>query len=198
MSGFGRTGAWFGVNNHGVIPDMMAMAKGITSGYLPFGAVTVSDRIASRFNEEPLMLGLTYSAHATYCAAALEVISIYEKDDLLHNAKAMGRYMEDGIAKLKSKHPSIGDFRNTGLLGCLELVKNRKTREPMVPFNAKAVDMGVMNKVKDKITALGMFTFSKWSYIFIAPPLYITKAEIDEGLSIISEALAIADEECTL
>jgi taurine--2-oxoglutarate transaminase len=94
---------------------------------------------------------------------------------------------------MKEKHPSIGDFRNTGLLGCIELVKNRQTREPMAPFNASASEMTVMNQVAAKIRELGMYTFVRWNYIFIAPPLCITKAQIDEGLAIISEAIAIAD-----
>jgi taurine--2-oxoglutarate transaminase len=194
MSGFGRTGQWFGINNHNVIPDMMVLAKGITAGYLPFGALQVTDTIASHFDNNPMMLGLTYSAHPTACAAALEVISIYEKDDLFNNAKKMGAYMEEQVELLKSKHPSIGDFRNTGLLGCIELVKNRKNKEPMAHFNAKPEDLKVMDKVKAKIAELGMYTFSKWSYIFIAPPLCINKNEIDEGLKIISEALKIADQ----
>lgn len=196
MSGFGRTGKWFGVENHGVVPDMMALAKGITAGYLPFGALMVSDKIAAKFDDEPLMLGLTYSAHPVSCAAALEVIDIYEKDKLINNTVEMGNYMEKRIEELKSKHPSIGDFRNTGLLGCLELVKNRTTKEPMAPFNAKPSELTVMNKVKEKIAELGMFTFSKWSYIFIAPPLCVTKEQIDEGLDILSEALKIADAVC--
>ncbi|MEP7168583.1 MAG: aminotransferase class III-fold pyridoxal phosphate-dependent enzyme, partial [Bacteroidota bacterium] len=98
--------------------------------------------------------------------------------------------------KLKQKHPSIGDFRNTGLLGCIELVKNRKTKEPMAPFNASPTEMEIMNKVAAKISELGMFTFVRWNYIFTAPPLCITKDEMDEGLEIISKAIAVADEYC--
>ena len=106
----------------------------------------------------------------------------------------MGRYLDEQMEKLKLKHPSIGDFRNTGLLGCIELVKNRKTKEPMAPFNAKPDEMILMNKVAARIRELGMYTFVRWSYIFIAPPLMITKQQIDEGLEIISDALSIADE----
>ena len=196
MSGFGRTGSWFGVENHGVVPDMIAMAKGITSGYIPFGALMVSDDIASRFDEEPMMLGLTYSAHPVACAAALEVINIYESDHLTENARAMGTYMEARMEELKAIHPSIGDFRNTGLLGCLELVKNRDTKQAMAPFNASPSESEVMNQVRARIAELGMYTFSKWSYIFIAPPLCITKSQIDEGLDHLSEALKIADAAC--
>ncbi|MBC7888735.1 MAG: aminotransferase class III-fold pyridoxal phosphate-dependent enzyme [Ferruginibacter sp.] len=194
MSGFGRTGQWFGFQNHGIIPDMIAMAKGLTCGYLPFGCLMVSDKISSRYDDTMLALGLTYSAHPVACAAALETIKIYEDDNLFENARSMGEYVNEQVELLKQKHPSIGDCRNTGLLGCIELVKNRATKEPMAPFNAKPDEMVIMNKVAAKIRELGMYTFVRWSYIFIAPPLCVTKEQIDEGLSIISEAIAIADE----
>ena len=197
MSGFGRTGKWFGVDHAEVIPDMIATAKGITSGYIPFGALIVNDKIAARYNDKPLMLGLTYSAHPVGCAAALEVLKIYEDDNLIENAAEMGRYIDQRVEEMKKVHPSIGDFRNTGLLGCIELVKNRVSKEPMAPFNAKPDEMVVMNKVAAKIKQLGMYTFVRWNYIFIAPPLCITKEQVDEGLAIISEAIKIADEHVT-
>ena len=197
MSGFGRTGKWFGFENHGIVPDMICMAKGLTCGYLPFGCLMVSEKIASKFDDTVLALGLTYSAHPVSCAAALETLKIYEDDNLIANAVAMGKYMEQQVELLKQKHPSIGDFRNTGLLGCIELVKNRKTKEPMAPFNAKPDEMAVMNKVAAKIKDLGMYTFVRWSYIFVAPPLVVTKEQVNEGLAIISEAIKIADEACT-
>jgi taurine--2-oxoglutarate transaminase len=196
MSGFGRTGRWFGVDVHGVVPDMIATAKGITAGYLPLGALIVSDKIADHFNDKPLMIGLTYSAHPVSCAAGLEVLKIYEGENMIENAAAMGRYMEQRMEALKQKHWSIGDFRNTGLLGCIELVKNRETKEPMAPFNAKPAEMEVMNKVAAKIKELGMYTFVRWNYIFTCPPLCISEEQIDEGLEIISQAIAIADEHC--
>lgn len=195
MSGFGRTGKWFGFQNHDIIPDMIAMAKGLTCGYLPFGCLMVSDKIAAKFDDTVLSLGLTYSAHPVSCAAALETLKIYEDDHLIENCVAMSQYLDQQVEKLKAKHPSIGDFRNSGLLGCIELVKNKKTKEPMAPFNAKPDEMTVMNKVAAKIKELGMYTFVRWGFIFIAPPLCITKEQIDEGLAIISEAIAIADKE---
>lgn len=194
MSGFGRTGKWFGFENHGIVPDMICMAKGLTCGYLPFGCLMVSDKIAAKYDDNMLALGLTYSAHPVSCAAALETLKIYEDDGLIENAAAMGKYVEEKVELLKQKHPSIGNFRTTGLLGCIELVKNRNTKEPMAPFNAKPDEMTVMNKVAAKIKDLGMYTFVRWSYIFIAPPLCITREQIDEGLAIISEAIKIADE----
>ena len=195
MSGFGRTGKWFAVENHDIIPDMIATAKGITSGYLPLGALIVSDKIAAQYDDKVLFLGLTYSAHPVCCAAGLEVLKIYEDEGLIENTVAMGKYIDSEIERMKQKHPSIGDWRNTGLLGCLELVKDRKTKEPMAPFNAKPDEMAVMNKVAARIKDLGMYTFVRWNYIFIAPPLCINKEQVDEGLSIISEAISIADKE---
>jgi taurine--2-oxoglutarate transaminase len=194
MSGFGRTGRWFGVDYHGVVPDIIATAKGITSGYIPFGAVIVSDAIAAHYNDRPLMLGLTYSAHPVGCAAALETLKVYEEEGLIDNAAALGKYVDQKVAELTAMHPCIGDWRNTGLLGCMELVKNRKTKEPMAPFNAKPDQMAVMNQVAGKLRELGMYTFVRWNYVFIAPLLCITKSEIDEGIAIISEALKIADQ----
>lgn len=195
MSGFGRTGKWFGFENHGITPDMICMAKGLTCGYLPFGCLMVSDKIASKYDDAVMALGLTYSAHPVSCAAALATIKIYEDDGLIENAVAMGKYMDEQLELLKQKHPSIGDCRNTGLLGCIELVKNRITKEPMAPFNAKPDEMGVMNKVAAKLKELGLYTFVRWGYIFVAPPLCVTKEQIDEGLAIISEAITIADKE---
>jgi len=193
MSGFGRTGKWFGFQNHDIVPDMICMAKGLTCGYLPFGCLMVSDKIASKYDDNVMALGLTYSAHPVSCAAALATIRIYEDDGLIENTVAMGKYMEEQVELLKQKHPSIGDFRNTGLLGCIELVKNRTTKEPIAPFNAKPDEMTVMNKVAAKLKELGLYTFVRWSYIFVAPPLCVTKEQIDEGLAIISEAIKIAD-----
>jgi taurine---2-oxoglutarate transaminase len=193
MSGFGRTGKWFGVDVHNVVPDMIATAKGITAGYLPLGALIVSDKIAAHFDDNVLWLGLTYSAHPVSCAAGLEVLKIYEDEKLIENAAEMGRYIEERVEYLKRRHPSIGDFRNTGLLGCLELVKDRITKEPLAPYNAKPEEMGIMNKVAARIRELGMYTFVRWNYIFIAPPLCITREQIDKGLEIISDAISIAD-----
>jgi len=196
MSGFGRTGKMFGVDHHGVTPDIMCMAKGLTSGYLPLGAMVVTDTIAHYFDDKAMQLGLTYSAHAVSCAAALENLKIIEEEDLVNKAAQMGSYIEAEVEKLKEKHPSIGDFRNTGLLGCIELVKNRKTKEPTTPWNAKPQDMEATNRMAAKVRELGMFTFVRWNWIFIAPPLNVSKEEVDEGLKIISQVIAIADEYC--
>ncbi len=197
MSGFGRTGKWFGIDHHGVTPDIMAMAKGLTSGYLPLGGTIVTDEIAKHFNENNLAIGLTYSAHAVSCAAAVENLRIMEEENLVERAAEMGKYVESEVEKLKAKHPSIGDFRNTGLLGAIEVVKDRATKEPITHWNAPAAESQATYQIAGKIRELGMFTFVKWNFIFIAPPLNVSKAEIDEGLHIISQALTLADEHYT-
>lgn len=193
MSGFGRTGKWFGIEHFDVEPDIMCMAKGITSAYVPLGGIIVKEEIAKAFDDKPLMLGLTYSAHPVSLAAANAVIDIYTEENLIQNAEQMGKYLDERMEDMKSRHPSIGDWRNTGLLGVIEVVKNRRTKEPLARWNAPADEMEIMNKVMAKIAELGMFTFGRWNLIFVAPPLCITKEQIDEGLEIISEALKIAD-----
>ena len=194
MSGFGRTGKMFGIDHHNTTPDIMVLAKGITSAYIPLGAMMVSDKIASHFDDIPLLLGLTCAGHAVACAAALENIKVIEEGNLVENAEKMGAYLEQEVAKLMEKHPSIGDFRNTGLLGCIELVKDRKTKEPLTPWNATADKMEPTLRMAAKMKELGMFTFVRWNWIFIAPPLIITTEQIDEGLKIISQVIDIADE----
>lgn len=196
MSGFGRTGKWFGIEHHGVEPDIMCMAKGITSGYIPLGGIMVREEIINQFNDKPLPLGLTYSAHPVACAAANAVLDIYRDEHLVENAAAMGSYLEGKMKTLIQNHPSIGDFRNTGLLGVIELVKNRRSKEPMAPWNAAPPEMEIMNKVAAKLNELGMFTFVRWNWVFMAPPLCITREQIDEGLEIISKAISIADGFC--
>lgn len=194
MSGYGRTGKMFAIENHGVDPDILVSAKGLTSGYLPLGTMTVTEEIASMFDHQSLPLGLTYSAHAVCCAAANAVLDIFEKEDLVTRAAQTGVYIDQKAAELQEKHVSIGDWRNTGMLGCFELVKNRDTKEPMSPWNGKPEEWKVMSQVAGKIRELGMFTFVKWNWIFIAPPLIINKDQIDEGFDIISQAISIADE----
>ena len=194
MSGFCRTGKWFGVDHHDITPDILCMAKGLTAGYLPMGGIIVTDKIAQHFDDQLLPLGLTYSAHPVSCAAALAVIDIYEKENLANRATEMGQYIDDRMAQLQAQHPCFGDWRNTGMLGCIELVNSKLTKAPLSPWNAPMTD--IMKKVKAKIFELGMFTFVKWNFIFVAPPLTISKEELDEGLGIIEAALGVGDEGC--
>ena len=194
MSGFGRTGKMFAIEHHEVEPDIMCMAKGLTSGYIPLGGLMVTDEIAKKFDDHYLPLGLTYSAHPVSVACGLEVMNIYQSDNLVERAAEMGKYIEAQVEKLKEKHPSIGDYRNTGLLGCIELVKDRKTKEPVTPWNGAPSESEATHRMIAKIREAGMFTFAKWNFIFTAPPLNVTKEQIDEGLDIISQAISIADE----
>ena len=169
MSGFGRTGKWFGFENHDIIPDMVCMAKGLTSSYIPLGCLMVSDKIASNFDTTPMMIGLTYNAHPVALAAALAVINIYESDNLIANTIKMGAYLESKISSLRAKHPSMGAFRNKGLLGCLDILKNKTTGELIAPYNATGNELQVTNLIAAKIRARELYTFVRWGYIFIAP-----------------------------
>jgi taurine--2-oxoglutarate transaminase len=193
MSGFGRTGKWFAADHHGVVPDMMCISKGMTSGYLPMGGLMVSDAIAAAYDDKPLALGLTYTAHAACCAAALANIQVIEEDGLVDNAAKMGAYMDERMKSLIDKHPTIGDYRNTGLFGCIELVKDRHTKEPIAPFNAKPADLKIQRRMEEVLREMGVLTFIRWNWVFLAPPLCVNEAQIDEGLAAISEAIAIAD-----
>lgn len=194
MSGFGRTGKWFGFENHGIVPDMVCMAKGLTASYLPLGCLMVTDTIAAKFENTPMMIGLTYNGHPVALAAALAVINIYESDNLIENTRKMSAYMETKVEAMRSQHPSMGEFRNTGLLGCIDILKNKTTSELISPYNGTGDHLKVTNAIAGKLRALGLYTFVRWGYLFIAPPLCITETQIDEGLAIISEALKISDE----
>ena len=193
MSGFGRTGEWFAVNNWDVVPDMIAAAKGITSGYLPLGAVIVSERIAEFFEDRTFWGGLTYSGHPMSCAAAIATIQVYQEDRLLENAKRMERVMAEGLAALAARHPTVGNVRGLGLFWVIELVKDRDTREPLVPWNAKRSELGPMPEVARYLREHGLYTFTKWNWIFAVPPLCIDADQIAEGLAVIDGALEIAD-----
>jgi taurine--2-oxoglutarate transaminase len=193
MSGFGRTGTWFAVNNWNVVPDMITMAKGLTSGYLPLGAVVVSEQIAQHFEKNPFWSGLTYSGHPMSCAAALATLQVYQDDRLLENTQQMERVMADGLAGLKSRHPSIGDVRGIGLFWIIELAKDRDTHEQLVPWNAKPSELGPMPALARYLRQQGLYTFTKWNWIYVVPPLCINREQIEEGLAIIHGALEIAD-----
>lgn len=194
MSGFGRTGEWFSVNHWNVVPDIMCVAKGLTSGYMPLGATIVSEPIAKYFDDHVLWGGLTYGAHALGCAAAIATINVYKEDRLIERAREMGKVLGQELEKLKAKHPSVGDVRYIGLFSIVETVRNRKTREPMVPFNARADQMGPMALVSKFFRENGLYTFVRWNNFFVNPPLCITKQELMEGLEIVDRALEITDD----
>lgn len=189
MSGWGRTGEWFAVDNWKTVPDIITTAKGITSGYLPLGAVIVSEPIAKFFDDKYLYAGLTYNGHALSCAAALATIEVYTEDRLLENAREVGQYLGEQLEAIKTRHPSVGDVRYIGLFSTLELVQNRASKEIM--------PASVMGEVGKILRENGLFTFvvanSLGSMVFVVPPLCITQAQIDEGLAIIEKALEAAD-----
>lgn len=193
MSGFGRTGKWFAVNHWDVSPDIMTMAKGITSGYIPMGAVVVSEEISQFFNDNMFWCGLTYSAHPLSCAAGIATIKVYEEDGLINNAAENGKYLGERLEDLKTQHTSIGDVRNIGLFSVIELVINKKSKEPIVSRNASGVELKIMRELETFLLENGLFTFIKANMVFIIPPLNITKKQLDEGIEIISKAIEITD-----
>ncbi len=192
MSGFGRTGTWFAVDHWKVVPDLMTMAKGLTSGYAPLGAVAMKSEIAHHFDDVVYEGGLTYNGHPISLAAAIANIQVLRDDHLIDNSQAMGEVIEDLNAELYDRHSSIGETRNIGLFGIIELVKNRKTKEPLSPFNETSK---VMVSLKKRLLEKGLFAYTHWHTLLIIPPLVITKQELADGFAIIDEALEIADRE---
>jgi len=189
MSGFGRTGEWFAVNHWGVVPDLMTMAKGLTSAYVPLGAVGLRRKVAGFFADRVFRGGLTYNSHPLGCATALANIAVIEQDDLVGNARRMGALMRDLLADLAARHPSVGAVRSIGLFGVVELVRNRETREPMAPFGGTSPEMAALGQCfRDD----GLFTFFRWYSFFTNPPLCITEAELREGFAIIDRGLTRA------
>ena len=190
MAGFGRTGEWFAVDHWKVTPDIITMAKGLTSAYVALGAVGIRRKIADHFKDKVFYGGLTYNSHPLGCAAALATIAVYEEDNLIERAKKMGVVMKQMHADLKAKHPSVGDCRSIGLFGMIELVRNRQTMEPMAPFNGTSPEMAALGKF---FREEGLYTFVRWNGFFTNPPLIITEAELAEAFAIIDRGLNITD-----
>jgi taurine---2-oxoglutarate transaminase len=193
MSGFGRTGAWFAVDHWGVVPDVLTMAKGLTSAYVPLGAVGLRRQIADHFRDRVFAGGLTYNSHPLACATALATIAVYEEDRLIERAKVTGRLMADLLADLQARHPSVGAVRSIGLFGIVELIRNVATREPMAPFNSTSPEMTALGKF---FRQEGLYTFVRWNTFFTNPPLTISDKELREGFAIVDRGLAIADGAC--
>ncbi|HEU5088661.1 MAG TPA: aminotransferase class III-fold pyridoxal phosphate-dependent enzyme, partial [Roseiflexaceae bacterium] len=193
MSGFGRTGAWFAVDHWGVQPDMITMAKGLTSAYVPLGAVMVSEPIAAYFEDNTLYAGLTYNAHPVGCAAAVACINVYREDGLIEQAAQLGKVIKTEFQAMKERHPCIGDARAIGLFSMLELVKDRATREPLTPYNPRPHELGPMPEFGAYLREQGLFTFVRWNTVFVNPPLCITEEQLREGLAIIDRGLEIVD-----
>jgi taurine--2-oxoglutarate transaminase len=190
MAGFGRTGRWFAVDHWSVVPDMITMAKGLTSSYVQLGAVGVRRSIADYFKDKMFPGGLTYSSHPVACAAALATIAVYEEDGLIAKAEQTGQLLKTLHAELASKHPSVGAVRSIGLFGIIELVRSRQTLEPMAPMNGTSPEMADLARF---FREEGLFTFVRWNYFFTNPPLCITEQELREGIAIIDRGLEITD-----
>ncbi len=191
MAGWGRTGEWFAVNHWGVKPDLITFAKGITCGYVPLGGVIVSKEIASFFDNHPLMCGLTYSAHPLACAAGIATIDVYKEEGLLENAKKMGKVLGQELEKLKEKHACVGDVRYIGLFSAIELVKDKKTREPIVPFGKDPER--IMPKIINMLFEKGFSTYSHENMVLVNPPLIIKENEIKEAMKIMDDVLSEVD-----
>jgi taurine---2-oxoglutarate transaminase len=194
MAGFGRTGKWFACENWDVVPDILTVAKGINSGYVPLGAMVISRKLADWVRDVPFAGGLTYSGHPLACASGVASIEAYKEEGIVENAAAHGEYLATELRALQDRHPSIGDVRGLGLFWGLELVRNRETREPLVPFNAGGESAAPVGRVVKAALERGLYLFVHWNVVIIAPPLTITREELDEGLGVLDEVLAIADE----
>lgn len=190
MSGFGRTGEWFAVDHWKVVPDLITMAKGLTSSYLPLGAVGMRRPIAQHFQDKIFYGGLTYNSHPMGCAAALATIRVYEEDRLIENAKKMGNVLNRLLLDLESRHPSVGAVRSIGLFGIVELVRNRRTREPMAPFNGTSAEMTALGKF---FREQGLYTLLRWNTFFTNPPLCISEKELREAFAIVDAGLEATD-----
>jgi taurine--2-oxoglutarate transaminase len=190
MTGFGRTGRWFAVDHWGVVPDLITLAKGLTSSYAPFGAVGMRPKVAAYFDDHVFYGGLTYNSHPIGCAAALGAIQAYEEDDMVGNSQRMGAVLAKHHRRLKERHPCVGAARSIGLFGALELVRDRSTLEPLAPFNGSSPEMKAIGKA---LVDAGMHTFVRWNVVMTNPPLCITEAELDEGFEILDSALEIGD-----
>ncbi len=191
MAGWGRTGQWFGIQNYGIVPDIMTTAKGITSGYVPLGATIWSKKIWDYFGERTFTGGLTYSGHALACAAGIANIEVYRKEGLIEKAARDGEYLAQKLAALKDRHPSVGDTRCKGLWACIELTSDQKTRAPLAGFGDTL--RSVSGELSKRMFAQGLYLFAKWDFIFVSPPLIISREQIDEMVGVIDKALEYTD-----
>jgi taurine--2-oxoglutarate transaminase len=190
MAGFGRTGEWFAVDHWKVVPDLICMAKGLTSSYIPLGAVGMRHHIAQHFQDKVFYGGLTYNSHPMGCATALATIRVYEEDNLLENTRKMGTIMKQLGAELTAKHPSVGEYRSIGLFGIFELIRSRKTRQPMAPFNGTSEEMAALGRF---FRENGLYTLVRWNSFYTNPPLCINEQQLRDAFEIIARGLEITD-----
>lgn len=191
MAGWGRTGEWFAINNWNVEPDMISFAKGVTCGYVQLGGVIVSEMIAKHFDDNKLWCGLTYSGHPVGCAAAVATIDVYKEEKLIENSRNMGKVLGELLEEMKLKHKSVGDVRYIGLFSAIELVKDKATKEPLVPY-AKDPE-GIMKKIGSILKSEGFWNYSHDHMLIIAPPLTIKEEELREAMKIMDKVLDYVD-----
>jgi taurine--2-oxoglutarate transaminase len=194
MAGFGRTGRWFACEHWDVVPDILTVAKGINSGYVPLGAMVISEQLADWVRDKFFAGGLTYSGHPLACASGVASIEAFREEGIVENAAAMGAVFREELAALADRHPAVGDVRGLGCFWGLELVRNRETREPLVPFNAGGEAALPVARLAKAALDGGLYLFVHWNVVMLAPPLNITREELREGLEILDDVLAIADE----
>jgi adenosylmethionine-8-amino-7-oxononanoate aminotransferase len=190
MSGFGRTGRWFAVDHWSVVPDLMTMAKGLTSGYAPLGAVAMTQSIADTFADRAFQGGLTYNGHPVCLAAAIATIRVMQEDRLVERAAETGKAFARHLRELGEAHLCVGDVRSIGLFGVIELVRDRATREPMAPFGGTSPEMEAFRR---RLLERGLFAYTHWHTLLLLPPLTISEAELAEGFAIIDDALTLVD-----
>ncbi|MEU0045145.1 aspartate aminotransferase family protein [Streptomyces werraensis] len=195
MAGFGRTGTWFAADLYDVVPDLMTFAKGVNSGYVPLGGVAISAEIAATFATRPYPGGLTYSGHPLACAAAVATINVMEEEGLVENAATLGAsVVGPGLRELAERHPSVGEVRGTGMFWAVELVRDRETREPLVPYNASGEANAPMAAFAAAAKKAGLWPFVNMNRTHVVPPLNTSEAELKEGLAALDAALSVADE----
>ena len=194
MSGFARCGEWFAIQNWDVAPDLICFAKGVNSGYLPLGGVVISDRVAASFRERQFPGGLTYSGHPLACASAVASINIFEEEGVIQHARHLGRdVIGPELEALKAKHPSVGDVRGLGVFWAIELVTDRATREPLVPFNAAGEANAPMVELIGACKAKGLWPFTHFNRIHVVPPCTTSDDDVRAGIRILDEVLTLAD-----
>ena len=194
MAGFGRCGEWFAVDHWRVTPDLITFAKGVNSGYLPLGGVVISDPIAETFRERVFPGGLTYSGHPLACASAVASIQIFKEEGIVEYARQLGEeVIGPALQDLAERHPSVGEVRGLGVFWAVELVRDRDTREPLVPYNAAGADAAPMAELAAACKERGMWPFTHFNRVHVVPPCTVTSAEVQEGIAILDEALGIAD-----
>ena len=191
MAGFGRTGEWFAIDHWNVVPDLITMAKGLTSAYVQLGALGMRRKYAEHFEKNVFYGGLTYNSHPLACATALATIAVYEEEKLIERAARMGERLKVHLEQLAARHPSVGAVRSIGLFGIVELVRDRTSMEPMAPFNGTSDEMAALGR---RFREEGLYTFVRWNAFFTNPPLSITEDELHEGFAIIDRGLTIADQ----